>query len=440
MRSIWVALVLGMGSMYALPSFALAQHVDATATIEMAQVLRELDTMRARQDALEAENERLRTMLEEEPGGTQLAPVAAAGPSDETSVGLYTGGGGFFVKGEDYQLRLLGYAQAVGSVFDSRLDRADGNGDFSIRRARIDFLADFFEDYQLFVELDGGPGSTPGTSDFALVEARLNWRIMEDAVQLRVGKFTTPFSTENFRSSRDIDTVERFIALNSLFALPALDVQFGGMVHGKIGGDRSLGYFLGAFNGSGRANDNLSDDNDNKELMAKLTYSEPGWSAGLAFDYAQEESQTLTLSDLSFSPFVSIPVEERRVGVGADVFWENGPWSVRAEGLMFRFDSPEQSEVWLSGGFIQPARYLWGDRQEGLQLLLRTQLAQLDAETGDNGDTLYAATLGANWFVNPNVRVQFNAVLQYFNGSSTLRGFDDEELIPLLLTEVQFKF
>ena len=435
-RGLRVAAVL-MTLVPALPTRAEATEDAAT----LAELRRGLDAMRARQDTLEAENAELRSQLADLEGRAELPPVSRGRAAPEASVGLKPGGGGYFIQGDDYSFRLLGYAQAVGSLYDSRLDREDGNGDFSIRRARIDFLADFLEDYQLFIEFDGGVASgTPGSSDFGLVEARLNWKVMGDALQLRLGKFTTPFSQENYRSSRDIDTVERFLALNSLFLLPAFDPQFGAMVHGQIGADQTLGYFLGVFNGNGRANDNFSDSDDHKEMIAKLTYSETGFSAGLAFDYTNEGAQTLSLADLAFDRYVSVPVEDRRVGVDADLYWERDRWSVRAEGVAFRFDSPDDDHADLIGGFVQPAYFLSGNRSKGLQLLLRAEMARLSADTGEDGDTLYSATLGANWFVNPNVRVQFNGILQYFDGSSELLGLDERELVPLLLTEVQFKF
>src|SRR5262245_43074342 len=209
---------------------------------DLAAIQKQMDAMRARQDVLEEENAKLREQVgglqgRLTPGapGAQLPPVSANSPVG--LAGFNKGGGGVFLKGEEYNFRLLGYAQAVGSVFDSRFDRADENGDFSIRRARIDFAADFYDDYSIFVEFDGGPtNAQTGQSDFGLVEARINWKIVEDDVQLRAGKFISPFSQENFRSSRDIDTVERYMALNSIFALPALDAQFGAMLYGILGG------------------------------------------------------------------------------------------------------------------------------------------------------------------------------------------------------------
>jgi hypothetical protein len=445
-----VTILLGVG-------LARAARADETAP-DWGAIQKQMDAMRARQDVLEEENAKLREQvgglqgrLASTPPGAQsaqLPPVSANSPVGYS--GFNKGGGGAYIKGEEYNVRLLGYAQVVGSVFDSRFDRPDENGDFSIRRARIDFAADFYDDYSIFVEFDGGPANAQtGQSDFGLVEARINWKIVEDDVQLRAGKFISPFSAENFRSSRDIDTVERYMALNSIFALPALDAQFGAMVHGVLGGDRNVGYYVGLFNGSGRANDNFSDNNGGKELVSKVTYAQPGFSAGLAFDLANDESEIISLTDLAFNNFVSIPVDGTRVGLGGDFLMERGPWSLRGEGLSFRFDGDEsppagmpvqRGKVWITGGFIQPAVFLRGDKNKGLQLLMRGELARLEADTGPNGDKLYALTLAANWFVNPNVRLQVNGILQYFDGPSALQPFADDEVVPLLLTELQFKF
>lgn len=375
-------------------------------------------------------------------------------PADSLSsvaAGFHPGGGGFYIQGEQAKLRLLGYAQAVGSFSDGSLGR---NEDFSVRRARINFLADFFEDYQLFIELDGAPSART-----ALVEARLNWRIRDDALQLRAGKFTSQFSRENARSSRSIDTIERFMALNSMFLLPGLDSQFGLMAHGRVLEERSLGWSLGVYNGNGSANANVRDDNSSKEVQAKVDYDfTPNLNAGLAFDYSREEEQTLSLADLAFNRFVSVPVTGDRYGVGGDVFWENGPLSLRSEWLYFQFDSDIESDVSLWGGFVQPAWFLTGHRSGGLQLLVRGEVAVLDASqqrrdtssvdgappfevvqfTG--GDTLYAVTLGANWFVNPNVELKINGIFSYFDGASEERGFAGSRWNQMLLTQLQFKF
>ncbi len=448
---------IALGALAPYPQ-AIAQNASETSVISQVEeldILNQLQELRENQEQLQLENQRLREQIErlqerlpaDEPLAEEPSdpPQEAAEIETEKSprVGFNPGGGGFFIEGEKYRFRILGYTQALYSRFDEDLDRSDGSGDFSIRRARVDFLADFFDDYQLLIEIEGAASTTVVStdSDFGLIEARLNWEVAENDLQLRTGKFTTPFSTENFRSSRSIDTIERYIALNSLFLLPAVDVQFGAMLHGQLGESDRFGYFAGVFNGNGSASTNFSDNNDSKEVQLRLNYQfRPSLGAGIAFDYSIEEPQTLTLADLSFSSYVSVPIEGERLGFNADVFWEKNRWSFRSEGLAFLFDSPSGETVGLYGGFVQPAYFITGNSSQGLQALVRGEVAHIDGDTGDNGDTLWAVTAGVNWFINPNVRLQVNGILHFFDGPSEILGFDDNSVVPLLLTELQFKF
>ena len=374
-------------------------------------------------------------------------PAEAAPPAWE--VGYRKGGGGFYLRSPDgdFQFRQLGYVQFVGSLFHDDFERADSPGDFSIRRARVDWLADFYDRYQIFVEFDGGPGSVPGTSDFALVEAKLTADLnAEGTLQFVGGKFVSPFSTEDLLSSRSQDTIERYMALNSLFLLPATDVQFGAMLRGYAL-DRRLEVMAGVFNGNGRANDNLSDDNGDKELQLKLNYrlaDTPGaLKLGLGFDHSNEEAQSLQLRGLTFTPWVAVPVVGTRRGVTADFQVARGPLSFRGEGLYFDF---ADADAELAGGFVQGTRFLWGDGMDGLQALVRVETAALDSPllTGPAGDRLDAVTLGLNWFWGGSFRLQTHAVGEHYNGLSTLPAgstrVEGEGWKPYLLSQLQIKF
>lgn len=465
--------------------FILTPYQSAQAQ-DMQAIMQELQALKARQDKLEQENSALKQQVARLQGGgaagqkpasiehsstanndvgekvenlalrlediekksaafeqASIEPVSGQDFSDNIEVGYNEGGGGFFVREGDNQLRVLGYVQNNLTVFDRALNRSDENGDFFIRRARLDFLANLGEDVELLVELDGGAGTaTPGASDFALVEARSNIKLLDDDLQLRAGKFTTQFSTENARSSRSIDTIERYMALNSLFLLPAVDVQFGAMLHGYLGENNNWWYSAGVYNGNGRANDNLSDDNGDKEIQAKLTYfsDDKDFSASIALDHSTEERQNLQLADLGFNSYVSVPIEGERRGIGGDVYIKEGSWSFRSEAMAFEFDGVNEDDVGLYGGFIQPSYFLYGDHSKGLELLWRGDVAHLDADTGNNGNTIYASTAGLNWFINPNTRLQVNGILTHFDGPSAIRGFDDERTVPMLQTELQLKF
>ena len=352
----------------------------------------------------------------------------------ENRVGITPGGGGAYLRDNGIELRMLGYVQGQANVFDGALDRSSSH-DFSLRRARLDFLVALHDDYQLFVELDGAPDRT------ALVEARLDMTLAGEALKLRAGKFTSQFSTENARSSRSIDTVERYLALNSLFLLPALDTQYGLMAHGRAGGDQRFNWSLGVYNGNGSANANARDNNDAKEVQAKIGYQwTESFSTRLALDYAEEEAQTLSLVSAGFNRFASVDIDGTREGIGGDLHWSGGDWSLRAEAMGFRFDAVAEDEVALYGGFLQPAWFLSGNDSQGTQLLLRLETSQLDARTNPDTDGLHAATLGVNWFVNPNVRLQVNGIATHLDGPSTPQGFTQSRTLPSLLTQLQFKF
>lgn len=78
-------------------------------------------------------------------------------------------------------------------------------------------------------------------------------------------------------------------------------------------------------------------------------------------DFDREEEQTLSLFDLSFNPYVSVPIKGSRVGVEVDLSWKRGPLSLTAEAIGLRFDGVNEDHVGLYGGFVQPAYFLTGD-------------------------------------------------------------------------------
>gem|GEM_PF-659470 len=385
-----------------------------------------------------------------EPTETQQA-AAQAGPAEGTppaagawKVGYHEGGGGFYAESPDgdYAMRSLGYVQATAGVYHDDFERTDAPGDFGLRRARLDWIVDYKKKHRLFVEFDGGPGSTPGTSDFALVVAELDYSLEGDDLVVSAGKFVSPFSTENRLSSRSLDTVERYIALNSMFLLPALDVQYGAMVSGKVAANR-LEYYLGVFNGNGRANDNLSDDNGDKEIQAKLNYfPRDGARFGLGFDWSNEERQSLQLRGLSFTPWVAVPIEGTRRGVTADFGWSLGRLHLRGEGLAYDFADAGAS---LGGGFVQGAWALRGDRSNGEEILLRLETAAIGSDRVTlDGDRIDAATLGLNLFRLGVIRWQIDLVAEHYNGLSNLPAnqsrVEGDGWKPYLLTELQLKF
>ena len=295
--------------------------------------------------------------------------------AERWSAGINPQGGGVFVKSPDGKalFRLYGYAQPTFTYTDEDNGATFEETDFRVRRARIDLSADYDDRYKLFLELDGAPSD--GT---ALVEAWVQAAFVKDRHFLRAGKFITPFSTENTRSSRSLDTVERYLALNAMFSLPALDVQLGPMLWGHLDKGKRFTYFVGVWNGNASAGagvvsgqrGNARDNNGDKEIQGRLNAK---WTdeltTGIAFDVDKEEAQTLTLASYSGARFLAIPVLGDRRGVNLDAHWKRGRLSLDSEWLSFDF---EDSAAELMGGYVQAAFWARGSEAAGgVQPVLR---------------------------------------------------------------------
>jgi hypothetical protein len=362
------------------------------------------------------------------------------------SVGLNPQGGGLFVKSPDgrTQFRLYGYAQPTFTYTDRDNGETFGETDFRVRRARLDFAVDYDERYKLFVEVDGAPAD--GTS---LVEAYVQAAYVKDRQYFRFGKFISPFSTENLRSSRALDTVERFQALNAMFSLPALDVQFGPMLWGYLDAGKKVTYYLGAFNGNSSAGaavvtgqkGNARDNNSHKEVQGRLNVKwTDSLTTGVAVDDDKEESQTLTLASYAGSRFIGIPVTGSRRGWDGDLHWKHGVFSFDSEWLSSDF---RDSAARLSGGYVQGAFWAHGSEGAGgLQPVLRVEEAELTGEAlrSIDGKRYEAVTAGINLWFNGWTRWQLNAIEEHFDGLGNGPFKTGAGWRPTVLSQLQIKF
>ena len=365
------------------------------------------------------------------------------------TAGINPQGGGVFVKSPDGKalFRLFGYAQPQVTLTDKDNGNAFEESDFRVRRARVDFSADYDERYRLFVEYDGGPSD--GTS---LVEAWAQAAFVKDRHFLRVGKFITPFSTENLRSSRALDTVERYLALNAMFSLPALDVQFGPMLWGSLDSGKKVSYFLGVWNGNASAGagvvngqrGNARDNNGDKEVQGRLNVKwNDSLTTGAAFDLDKEEAQTLTLASYSGGRFIALPVVGDRRGLDLDVHWKRGRLNLDSEWLSADF---QDSDLELTGGYAQAAFWARGSEAKGgIQPVLRAELAELAELSGDpvdpvDGSRIVAVTAGANVWFNGWTRWQVNLIGEHFDGRGNGSFLAGSGWRPTVLNQFQIKF
>lgn len=154
-----------------------------------------------------------------------------------------------------YQLTLRGNFQ-----FDSRnfLDEESGGG-------RDEFLA---RRLRPIIEAKAGDASFRLMPDFAgsttrIYDAHADYKLL-DEVQFRMGKFKPPISLERLQSSADTFFIERGHASN---LAPSRDLGF--MLYGNLLPDQ-LEYQLGVFNGNQDLGNTDSDDDDKKDVVARI--------------------------------------------------------------------------------------------------------------------------------------------------------------------------
>ncbi|MCA1580399.1 MAG: OprO/OprP family phosphate-selective porin [Acidobacteria bacterium] len=367
-------------------------------------------------------------------------------------VGLSPNGGGAYIKSPDGKVyfRLYGYAQPIFTLTDASNAQAFGTTDFRIRRARLDFSVDYDDIWKLFLEIDG-QASGGGTG---LVEGYVQSSYVKGRHYLRFGKYISPFSTENLRSSRALDTVERFIAVNTMFGLPGLDVQFGPMAWGYVDAGHKLTYYAGVFNGNASAavstvngyGGNARDNNKQKEFQTRLNFQPvKELTIGGAFDYDQELDQNLQLTSYSGAKLIAVTVRGKRRGYDADLHWKKEKCSFDAEWLHVDFpDNPNNAhrDVKLHGGYAQAGYWVTGSEAKGVQGILRGEYAELEGAAVETvrGRTITAVTAGANIWFNGWTRLQIDAIEEHVNGNGNGAYTGGSKWRPTLLTELQVKF
>lgn len=337
---------------------------------------------------------------------------------------------------EQWSFRTLGYVQST-FTYHNQKENGSVDNSFFVRRARLDFIFDYLDKYQLFIEIDGRGGRTE------LVLAQVDIEYIDNH-KIEVGKFITPFSPENLRSSRALSTVERYTGLNSMFLLPGLDTQYGIMFFGKFD---KLGYYLSITNGNGKASDNLAENNNAKDLQLRLEYNlTDEFKFGGSFNLADELSQELKLVDHTFEKFNTAKITGRRNGYLGYAEYENKSFLLRGEAFLFQFNNDLSSEQQIEnfiGGYGEIGYFISGSYSHGLQLIGRYETASYDnIHQSLNGPTVMNSfVLRPNIYLDGIFRLQINLIYEKADSPSLITGrFEGKEDDLQLLTMLQIKF
>ncbi len=337
---------------------------------------------------------------------------------------------------QQWKLSLLGYIQSTYTVHSLNQNNSINNS-FYIERARWDMIFNYKDKYQIFFELDGAPNRT------ALVLAQLDISYLKNH-KIEVGKFIVPFSPENNRSSRDLSTVERYSALNSMFLLPAFDSQYGIMFYGSF---KPINYYFSITNGNAEAAANFPENNSSKDFEFRLEYNGlRNFKFGGSLDYTSEKKQTLSLLDHTFESFNNANVNGKRIGYLGNWEYSRKKFLFRGEFFQFSFLdnlSLENQVERFSGGYVELGYFLRGNKTNGVQLIGRFENAQYNGKLYElyGPNSLSSYIIGTNWYRDAIFRLQVNLVYEDANQNSLLTNrFEGKNSEFELLTMLQLKF
>ncbi len=456
--------------------------------LELRKQVQELSALvKAQTDRIEALERRQSAPLTPPPAATPPAPAnagAAAGeasakplPKSALGVEAYWKDGVFLrTPEESFVLRLGGRYQADGRFFtsDSR-----NTSTFLNRSARLFAQGWFHKDWEFKVEGDFVGGEPE------LQDGYLAWKHFE-AATLKVGQFKEPFSMAQldsplFRKIAELAPIDRIT--------PSRDL--GVELSGKLF-DSRVNYAIGFFNGNGRQNSGGTDNNDDKDVAARILVQpfrgrDSAWLKGIYVGgggtWGNEEGTAGDLTTLEsgtrwfdFHPSAGNAGTVRREGArsrwGVDLAWLIGPFGLRAEYLADQSDlertngpgalpaDPLESTIDTSGYYVMANVWLTGEddlynkrptvdrvfapwSEKGgwgaIEVAVRYSTAEVDETAFDDGlaDRLVSTgeinqwAGGVNWWFNPFVKLTVDYVHNHFEDGIVIdnRREKDESLI-----------
>lgn len=395
------------------------------------------------------------------------------------------GASGLSVRSADsnFVFRVRGYVQADGRFYN---EEAPAHDTFLIRRARPIFEGTVYEkyDFRMMLDFASGVNSSAANNGF-LQDAYVNARFLPE-LQLQLGKFKEPVGLERLQSGANLTFIERSYP-TQLVPNRDVGIQLQGDLIGGL-----LRYEAGVFNGVADGGSGDAETTDGEKDFAGRLFATPFKSAsldalhglgfGVAGTYGRQEggglvSRYRTPGQQTFFSYRSGAGTAAAPNVVADgahwrispqLHYYLGPFGLYGEYVVsdqeLRVDagSPTSARVsntaWqltasyvLTGeanswkGFtpkrpFNPGSGGWGAWE------VTARVGQLDVD--DAAFPLYAnpassasaATswgVGLNWYLNRNVKLNFNYEQTEFDGGTSEFLKSGEKVF---LTRAQFSF
>jgi phosphate-selective porin OprO/OprP len=362
----------------------------------------------------------------------------------------------------DYNLNLSGILQGDGRFFTSGSDKNVGST-FFLNRVRPILTGSLDKYYNFNITPDFGQGKV------TLQDAYINMTYW-DYASLRAGKFKAPLDLERLQSDRDLEFSERSEIQN---LVPNRDT--GADLHGKLL-DGRLYYDAALMNGvpdNTAADTTDLDTNDGKDFVGRIfatpfELSEKPWLKGLGFgfagSYGDERGNTTSVyrtygmsTWFSYNKGVTASGLRARIEPQLYYYW-------RGFGLMAEYAQDEHSlnrftkvgsgatarlinetDTFTDTGYMAQASYLltgedasygwvrpyhpfdprngfWGAWELAARISnVAAQTRQFQLGFANPSVSAKDATefaLGVNWYLNSNVKWQWDYANTFFNGGA----------------------
>lgn len=432
---------------------------------KIARLQKMLEQQQQQMQAMAEELKTLQKAKADDKGKSTGAPVLAS----------FKDGVKFEDASGNWQLAINGRVQFDGRAFDPDQAAADT---WSVRRARLGGTMTFYKDYSARVEGEYSSSST--TLTYAYFDIN-----KFKAAKLRLGQFKPFYGLERATSTNFLDFQERSMA----DAILGGSYDRGIMLHGSP--------FKGIYYSAAWINGNNSDesdvDYDNKDLMARITGNIAEWAgwkdsvvhvggfyakgrqeSNSAVPVLQTEARGYKFFETSGGTANKFTDNVDRDRGGVELALSHGPFKLQGEYIRAEFEGKDfdrdmsawyASLNWLVTGETFASTYKdgvfgrlrpkqnfqfdgdgWGALQVGLRyssfdgddFLASNTAGTGRLATGKTNDA-HAWTLGANWILNPNVRMIANYVHTRFDTNVNNKGkdFDNEDALTM---RAQFDF
>ncbi len=358
--------------------------------------------------------------------------------------------------GPEYKLVLGGFIQANFedgdvSAFEGRFGLTALKDRFRLRRARINLIGDFAENFDFKVEGDfeNSDGISSSRTAFSATDIFINWHQFAEA-NIKVGQWKAPFGLEQITPDTKLFVIERGLPTGAITPERQIGVQIWGKPLTNLWPEQKelLTYYAGIFNGNGR--NTTINDNNNFMYVGRLEFLPwhgqlLGQEASLKLggdvlnsrdDAGTNISQALNLkvnADGSLSPF-TLPGADERTAWSLDAWLNVGPFDLIGEYLAEDVDgrtvagkAPGFANFDPSGWYVQGSYFIITKK---LQAVVKWEELNPDQI---NDDGIHSIVGGLNYYIHgDSIKLMANYVHTWSDFRTARPQFGDDEFDEVL--------